>query len=531
MSEPQVRPLGDAAVSVELGDSLDPATNARVRALDRDLARAPFDGFREAVPTHRSLLVLYDPGAIRYASVERDVRARAASLTTTLPPGRLHEIAAVYGGADGPDLAPLARGKGIVESELARLHASHAYTAFMLGFTPGFAYLGLVPEPLEAPRHATPRVRVPAGSIGLAGRLTGVYPVASPGGWQLIGRASRRLFDPLRDEPALISPGDRVRFVPVPELPPADDPAQAAGVAGMPAIEVRDAGLFTTVQDGGRAGYRRFGVSGAGPMDPHAHGAANRAVGNPETAAALECTASGPSLLMLAPVWLAVAGADLGAVLERSDLGAWEVPLGAAVFSRPGNVLRFTGRRSGCRATIAFRGGIDVPAVLGSRSTNLQSGFGGFSGRALAEGDRLVLGAAGWEREGGTTARSAFASVVTVRVVLGPQQVSIEPGSVERFLGERWRVGPTSDRVGCRLEGPALRHRGPAEILSDGMLPGSIQVPPDGKPIVMMADGPTTGGYPKIATVVTADLPLLAQLMPGEGEVRFEAVSIEEAQE
>jgi antagonist of KipI len=531
VSELRIRPLGDAAVTVELGDSLDPATNARVRALDHVLGRAPFDGFREAVPTHRSLLVLYDPNALRFASVERDLRTRAAQLTTTLPPGRLREIAAVYGGADGPDLAALAREKGTTESELARLHSSRDYTAFMLGFTPGFAYLGLVPEPLEAPRLATPRVRVPAGSIGLAGRLTGIYPVASPGGWQLIGRASVRLFDPLRPEPATIAPGDRVRFVPVPELPPADDPPRRPEASGTAAIEVREAGLLTTVQDGGRSGYRRFGVSGAGPMDERAHAAANRAVGNPDAAAALECTASGPTLLVLTPLWLALAGADLGAVLERSDLGAWAVPLGAPVLARPGNVLRFAGRRAGCRAAIAFRGGIDVPAVLGSRSTNLQSGFGGFSGRALAVGDRLVVGSSGHEREAGTAARGPFTSAATVRVVLGPQDSDIEPGSVERFLAERWRIGPTSDRVGCRLDGPQLSHRGPAEILSDGMVPGSIQVPPDGKPIVMMADGPTTGGYPKIATVVTADLPLLAQLMPGEGEVRFEAVSVEEAQE
>jgi allophanate hydrolase subunit 2 len=117
---------------------------------------------------------------------------------------------------------------------------------------------------------------------------------------------------------------------------------------------------------------------------------------------------------------------------------------------------------------------------------------------------------------------------VTVRVVLGPQADHFDAGTLARFLAEPWRVGVTSDRVGCRLDGDPLRPSGPTEILSDGMVPGSIQVPPDGRPIVMMADGPTTGGYPKIATVVTADLPLIAQLVPGEGEVRFEAVRIEE---
>ena len=238
---------------------------------------------------------------------------------------------------------------------------------------------------------------------------------------------------------------------------------------------------------------------------------------------------TGPSLRFLAPLRFAVAGADLGAVLERADLGLGRSRSGASVLARPGNVLRFTGRRSGCRAYVALRGGIDVPAVLGSRSTDLQSAFGGFAGRALAAGDRLAVSRRAGE---GALARESPperpAASATVRVVLGPQADHFDAEAVASLLAGPWRVGATSDRVGCRLEGEPLRHVGPAEILSDGMVPGSIQVPPDGRPIVMMADGPTTGGYPKIATVVTADLPLLAQLVPGEGEVRFEAVRIED---
>lgn len=529
MTFPRVLPLGDAAVTVELGATLDPETNARVRALDRALARAPFDGYREAVPTHRSLLVLYEPAAIAFAEVREDLLARAARAGDEPPPGRRHALPAVYGGEEGPDLALLARAHGLSEAEAAALHASGEYTAHMLGFTPGFAYLGLLPAELESSRLPTPRVRVPSGSIAVAGRLTAVYPVASPGGWRLVGRTSVRMFDPFRPEPALVAPGDRVRFVPVAELP-AEEPARPAPPPeGPPVVEVVEPGLLTTVQDAGRAGHRRLGVTGAGPMDASAHAAANRAIGNPEGAAALECPIVGPVLSFLAPVRFAVAGADLGAVLERADLGAWPVPPGVAVLARPGNVLRFTGRRSGCRTYAAFAGGIDVPPALGSRATDLQGGFGGLGGRALAAGDRLALGRAARE-EGGREGRPDTASsTVTVRVVLGPQDDELEPSSVARFLATPWRVGATSDRVGCRLEGETLRHRGASEILSDGMVPGSIQVPPDGRPIVMMADGPTTGGYPKVATVVRADLPRLAQLVPGEGTARFEAVAIEDA--
>jgi KipI family sensor histidine kinase inhibitor len=525
LSLPRVLPVGDAAATVELGDRLDPETNARVHALDRVLAARPFEGFRESVPAHRSLLVLFDPAAVRFAAVAADLLARASLAEARPVPGRLHELPTVYGGEAGPDLAPLARERGLGERDLARLHASADLTAFMLGFMPGFAYLGLLPDALECARRATPRVRVPAGSVGIAGRQTGVYPVASPGGWQLVGRTSRRLFDPFRESPALLAPGDRVRFVPVEELPPDEPRSDAPVPSGPPVVEVLDAGLLTTVQDGGRPGHRRVGVSGAGPMDARAHAAANRAVGNPPGAAALECTVAGPSLLFLAPARVAVAGGDLGAVLERADLGLWPVPPGASVLARPGNVLRFTGRRSGCRACVAIAGGIDVPPVLGSRSTDLQSAFGGLAGRALRRGDRLAA-SAGRSATPIEAPPPSHPTKATVRVVLGPQADHFAPETLARFLALRWRVGATSDRVGCRLEGEPLRHLGPAEILSDGMVPGSIQVPPDGKPIVMGADGPTTGGYPKIATVVTGDLPLLAQLVPGEGEVRFEAVAV-----
>jgi len=529
LSFPRVWPVGDAALTVELGDALSPATNARVLSLDRDLAKAPFEGFREAVPSHRSLLVLFDPAAARFGALASRLLARAARGGTPPDPGRLHEVPVVYGGESGPDLAALARGRDLSEADLVRLHAGGLYTAFMLGFTPGFAYLGLLPEALESARHATPRVRVPAGSVAVAGRQTGIYPVASPGGWRLVGRTSRRLFDPFRAEPALFAPGDRVRFLPVAELPPPEPASAVPTRPATPVLEVLEPGLLTTVQDAGRAGYRRVGVSGTGPMDARAHAVANRAVGNPAGAAALECTMTGPALAFRAPLRFAVAGADLGAVLERADLGAWPVPSGVSVLARPGNVLRFTGRRSGCRAYVALQGGIDVPAVLGSRATELQSAFGGLAGRALAAGDPIAVCPATDEGEAAheSTTRPHPTSAA-VRVVLGPQADHFGAETIDRFLASPWRVSATSDRVGSRLDGEPLRHAGPTEILSDGMVPGSIQVPPDGRPIVMTADGPTTGGYPKIATVLTADLPLLAQLVPGEGEVRFEAVRVED---
>jgi biotin-dependent carboxylase-like uncharacterized protein len=265
-------------------------------------------------------------------------------------------------------------------------------------------------------------------------------------------------------------------------------------------------------------------------MDGLALRAANLAVGNPAGAAGLECTVAGPRLRFLATTRFALVGADLSPVLHREDLGAWPVPLGAAVLARAGNVLAFGARRSGSRTYIAFAGGIDVPPVLGSRSTDLTAGFGGLGGRALRAGDLIALGPRGAGGDEGLVPPAVTRSG-DVRVILGPQHDHFGPEALAALLAEAYTLAPESDRVGGRLQGPRLAHRGAAEIVTDGMVPGCVQVPPDGQPIVMMAGGPTTGGYPKIATVVRADLPALAQLLPGEGRVRFRAVSIEEAQE
>jgi biotin-dependent carboxylase-like uncharacterized protein len=402
----------------------------------------------------------------------------------------------------------------------------------MLGFMPGFAYLGLSPEAMAVPRRQTPRVRVPAGSVALAGRQTAIYPAVSPGGWQIIGRTSARLFDPMAVPPASIQAGDRVRFIQAEALEAERPSSPVARERGDVAVEVLAPGLLTSVQGGVRTGHRRLGVSGAGPLDRDAHAAANRALGNAHDAAALEVTLVGPTLRFLRAVRVAVAGADLGAVLERPDLGAWPVPPGRAFLARPDNVLHFEGRRSGCRGYVAFAGGIDVPVVLGSCSTDLVGAFGGYEGRALRAGDLLGLrsGAGRWREHDAPQTEAAVRAgaeddrTPTLRVVLGPQDDHFPPSAKGRLVGDAWTLTAASDRVGCRLSGPVLETLGVGEIVSDGMVPGSVQVPPDGQPIVMLADGPTTGGYPKIATVITADLGRLAQLVPGQGRVRFETV-------
>jgi KipI family sensor histidine kinase inhibitor len=521
---------GESALVVELGSAIDPELNARVLALDRALLSAPFDGYLEAVPSYRSLLVFFDPERASADSVEEHVRRlgpEAARLDQSHP--RHLEVPTVY---DGEDLEDVARRIGATAEEVVRLHSEREYLVYMVGFTPGFAYMGTTHERLFLPRRSSPRTRVPAGSVGIAMGQTGIYPSATPGGWNLLGRAEHRnLFDLTRDPPSYFLPGDRVRFVPVNSLPewPSVDTSSPRPAAS--AIEVADGGLLTTVQDLGRVGYQRYGVPVAGAADGLALRAANRLVGNEPGAAGLECAVSGPSLVAREPMVAAVTGADLGAFVERSDLGRVAVPPWSSFFLRPGNVLRFEGRRSGARAYVAFAGGLDVPEVLGSRSTYLTAGFGGLEGRRLRAGDRLGLLPARnaavpgrkWPREG----REEPTSETTIRLVLGPQDDYFTERGLATLSSAIYTVASASDRMGLRFEGPSLEHR-ETEFVSDGIMQGGIQVPPNGLPILMLADRATMGGYPKIATAALVDLSRLAQLLPGD-RVRFRVVSREEA--
>lgn len=497
------------------------------------LERHPPDGFREAIPTFRSVLVFHDPAAdpaaLRAHALEL---ARRGGREPEAPPRRI-EFRCVY---DGEDLPEVAARVGVSTDELVRIHSERDYRVFIIGFTPGFPYLGMADPRLDIPRRATPRVRVPAGSVALARAQTGVYPWVTPGGWHLIGHMDPALlFDRDRDPPSTCLPGDRVRFVPVAALPetrrsgaPPPPPPE-----GPPAFEVERAGLLTAVQDLGRPGFQRDGVPWSGAADPASLAFANRAVGNPDGAAGLECTLLGPVLRFRRAILAALGGADHRAVLHRPGRCAWPVPVGTSFLAPEGSVLRFAGPPAGMRAYLALAGGIEVPAVLGSRATYLTAGFGGLEGRALRAGDRLHAGKPGPDarenRYFPEARRPAAPGTLRLRLSLGPQEDCFSEDCLRTLGEQRWTVSNKSDRMGVRLDGPTLAHReGRKEIVSDANPHGAIQVPPGGHPIVMGADQGTTGGYPKIGAVVAPDLARLAQALPGT-VVRLEVVPLAEA--
>jgi len=294
-------------------------------------------------------------------------------------------------------------------------------------------------------------------------------------------------------------------------------------------ITVWNPGLLTTVQDMGRVGYQQFGVPVSGVLDPRSAAIANILVGNPEDEAVLECTMLGPQLRFDQPNCIAITGGDLGPTLDGQPAASYR-----ALSVKAGQVLRFTGPKSGCRAFIAFAGGLDIPLVMGSRSTYMKAKIGGLQGRKLEKGDVIAFREPKAElRDMGLRAIAPEfvpRAEYTLHVILGPQDDAFTDEGLGTFLSQLYTVTPEFDRMGCRLDGPVVQHKTNGDIISDGISFGAIQIPSSGKPIIMLSDRQTTGGYTKIASVISTDFRILAQLKAGD-KVRFQQVSVQYAQD
>jgi len=311
------------------------------------------------------------------------------------------------------------------------------------------------------------------------------------------------------------------------------------------AIVVESPGLFTTVQDLGRPGHARLGISAAGAADPIALRLANRLAGNLEGAAAIEMTLAGGTFRFEAGAVVAIAGAEMEAIAE-SDAGGLPIPAGCAAFVPAGGRLRCGAARQGARAVLAVAGGVRLPPWLGSVSTHVGSRLGGVEGRALLKGDRLPFApeaaatAAGTDAaaaahaailrrlEGEIPGGSSGAMPVVLRATAGAQWDRFDVAARAAFTGGEYVVSGASDRMGLRLDGAPMAPPGDGRMLTEGMPLGAVQIPPAGKPVILFVDHQTTGGYPVIASIVTADQPRVAQLRPG-ARVRFERVDLDAA--
>ena len=294
----------------------------------------------------------------------------------------------------------------------------------------------------------------------------------------------------------------------------------------MSAIEVQAPGLLTTVQDLGREGFGPMGVSPSGAADAVSLRLGNRSAGNAEGAAALEMTLVGGAFLFPQGATIALSGSDFGATLDGSAVGLW-----ASVQVQPGQTLRMGATRSGARCYLCVRGGIAVEPLLGSASTHVLSGLGGFEGRALRRGDVLEIGPANGRFRSRTVAPQALERLSprkVLRVTAGPQGDWFPESSQRAFYGGAYRVAEESNRMGLRLQGAPIAVDSGREMITEGVPLGAVQVPAGGQPIILFVEQQTTGGYPKIANVISADLHSVGQLRPRD-EVRFERVEFETA--
>ena len=509
-----VRWAGERAFLVEL------STLEEVMAFDARLRADPV-GQRDQVPAARTVLLTFETAARarRAATRIRDVELSPVAVEAGAEIG----IDVVY---DGEDLDEVATLIGLSRDAVISAHADVPWTAAFGGFAPGFAYLTGDDPRLEVPRREAARPAVPAGSVALAGGFSAVYPRRSPGGWRLLGRTDAPLWDPQRDQPALIQPGDVVRFravrevtagraAPAPAAPRSADPPAPRG-----GLRVLQPGLLALVEDLGRPGRAGIGVTQSGAADPRSARLANRIVGNARSAAVVEVLLGGLHVRAEGHQVVALTGADTGAVLTR-DGDEEPVAPGRARLLRDGETLSLGHPATGLRTYLAVRGGVDVPSVLGSRSTDRLSGIGP---EPLAAGDLVPAGSAAVAAVSAPVpAETPAPASIEVRVRFGPREDRFDAAERRRLLSTTWIVGPQSDRVGVRLapaDGSAPLAVRDADLPSEGMVAGGIQVPPSGEPVVFGADHPVTGGYPVIAVVLASDLPVIAQLPPGS-RLRF----------
>jgi biotin-dependent carboxylase-like uncharacterized protein len=348
--------------------------------------------------------------------------------------------------------------------------------------------------------------------VALANGFAAVYPRATPGGWQLVGRTDRRLFDPAAAPYAVLVPGDRVRFRAVADVgTPTPVPSTVAGAGpGRASLRIDHPGLLTLVQDRPRRGVAHLGVPGAGPADPVAHHLANRLVGNHPEAAALEAVGAGLSVTVLEDRHLAVVGGAPTVTVDGHPVHpATVVPVSA------GQRLRIEGRGSSLRATVALAGGLAVPPVLGAASADTLSGLGT---PPLAPGDHLAGGPGGPLGGRLLSDPTLGGGRRALRVLAGPHAEWFGTDALDRLAATVFTVSAHSDRVGLRLVpgGDGAVRRRPGELASHGMVRGAVQIPPDGHPVILGPDHATVGGYPVLAVVITADLGMLGRCRPGD---------------
>jgi KipI family sensor histidine kinase inhibitor len=492
---------------VHFADQLDIEANQKLQALSNRLLQNLLPGVTDLYPAYVNLYVEFDASQVAREAVKTWVRSQLQNLEINASTGREVEVRVRY---DGEDLEWIAAQTGLSVEGVIATHSSPSYWVFAVGFVPGQPFLGVLPEILRLPRRPTPRKRVEAHTVAMAIAQTGIYVLPTPGGWHLLGTALEATYDPKREKPFLLEPGDRVKFVPS-DGPTPPEPSALEMLPLEPAhpvFRVDRPGVLDLIVDAGRFMGGRYGMARSGPMDARSARLANAVVGNPHNAPLLELTLTGPKLTVLNDAVLGLAGFGMNAFVNFSavpNLESFAVQAGDQISFKPNGI--------GARSYLSIAGGFKSRAFMGSRSTDLT----GRIGRALQKGDLLGTDQISKPRVGysvrGFELPEQIGGQTVIRLQPGPQ-ATLEALTA---LGSGEFSVTSPDRMGVQLEGPNIPG---GELISEATPMGGVQVTPSGNPILLLNDRGRIGGYSKPAVIDPRDLHLVAQLRPA-AKVRF----------
>ncbi|WP_369310809.1 5-oxoprolinase/urea amidolyase family protein [Providencia rettgeri] len=493
-------------------------------ALTDSLNEMPIKGVVEITPAARTILVRFNPVIVTANDLVRQISIRDVNKVTS----KTSQLVTIPVHYNGEDLVEVAEILGISVDEVIRRHTENEYQVAFSGFAPGFGYMVSKGAQLYVPRRQSPRVRIPAGSVALAGEFSSVYPQASPGGWQLIGMTDLVMWDINRPEPALVKAGSRVNFT---------DAAKSHVSYSLPQktketvrsqtlandLTVLATGLQTLFQDLGRIGQSALGISESGAMDKTALYSANRLVGNRSDETALEITLGGFKARANKDLIIAITGAPCEIEITTENKEQYKGQVYQTIHLAKGDVLTLGRPTKGVRSYLAIRGGFNIAPVLSSCSFDTLAQVGPqplTAGQGLAIKNTSTLHAISINETPAFDYPSAD-DVVVLDVVLGPRTDWFTQQAIELLTNQLWKVTAASNRIGLRLLGEQpFERKITQELPSEGTCIGAIQVPANGQPVLFLNDHPLTGGYPVIGTVCEYHLDLAGQI-PVNAQIRF----------
>lgn len=544
--------LGDAALLLDFRESVDPLSG--IHQLCALLFSASPRWLKDTIPGMDSLLISLHFENTDYQATRAAARAQIEVLLESLHKDKkvtieneiVHRVRVCYDPELAPDLLASAEKCKLPLREFINRHKNSEIRVDILGFMPGFPYCSGLDPSLRLPRLESPRTAVPKGSVAIAELQTGIYPKPTPGGWNVIGRTPDILFDPRNERPSLLNPGDRLEFIEIDlnefnKITLAQEAKasqqKVSSISKNSAIEVLSPGLLTTIQGQPRYGFAHLALSAGGPMDKESARLANALLGNSEDLAGLEITGTGPKLLFHQDTWVAWVGAQCLGLIDGQSF-----PGNRPVYIRKDQILSFSSMTQGYRIFLAVSGGIESEFILGGRGSHLSAGIGE---KAVQKGDFLYLPQAHLAQEKSLFKNLNYSGLnypkwsIASPALPGKsiQMIKAIPSihfnllsSTEQALlwKTTWSVSSQSNRMGMRLDSDFKISKPMTGIASQGICFGTIQLPPSGQPILMLAEHATTGGYPRLLETISSERSSLAQLRPGS-KIQFVPVTLEEA--